>query len=774
MSIERFAPAEAALKAGDFNEGVRLLEAELERDPAAPVGIYRNFSAMLFRNKDYVRAGRWAQAGTALHPKDFELWNILGVCYRRQKDYDNAIKALRQAEKINPKNTSALSNRGNVYNDMRNGPAAVEVFTKLVRLQPSSAELQRSLGRGHWFSGDLPKAVMRMNLAVKLKPDYADGWLDLAAVTAELKGYADSLAIMDQAVALIPAEPRLFEARTTALRRTGRLRDAEAYLTELRQNYDDQAWLHYQLGGVISDYDRPRGNEHLEKAVQLAPDNFDYRIALIESLGRSRYGDEAAHLERSYTLLKEVLTPETELTPAGLKVALEVLIRLADYDATEMLGSFSKVGHTWAEAGKHTALLGHLARVVTPEDRLDLVEMHRVWGQAVIKATQRWPLTRRPPRPANGKIRIGFMSSDLRHHPVAYFALPLFQYYDRSRFEVYCYSYYQGQEDPLQKKIAGYVDAFRWRQDISDHDAAQMIADDQLDILIELGGSTHMNKLGVMAFKAAPIQASWLGYPHSAGLETIDYIVLDPNLAPNDPKLLVEKPLLMPKTWLALAGQIFTDQHIIQEGLPEDRAGVLTFGTANNPHKYSKKLLRAWAKVVHDVPGSRFQFIRPEGGSASFRRNVEAVFAEEGVSADRLVFRAVRGSHMQYYNEVDITLDPFPLTGGTSTCEALWMGVPVVNLRGEALFERLSGSILTNLGLEHHIADSLEEYHEIALKLAADRAQRLELRTTLRQRMKDSPLGRTDEFARDFYEMIASAVTSGSTQKAASLEPVGS
>lgn len=764
MSIDRFAAAEAALKAGNTDEGIRLITAELERDPKAPAGVYRNFTSMLFRRDAFAEAEKWARAGLALYPKDYDLWNILGVAQRRLKKFDSAIKSLKQAEKINPKNASAPNNRGNVYNDMRNGVASIEIFTKLVRLQPNSAELQRSLGRGYWYSGDFDKALVRMNLALKIRPLYTDAWLDLAAVTADAKGYGDALTILDRALALTPTDTRLMEARATALRRNGKYRDAETFLVERLNDYGDQAWLHYQLGGVVGDYDRERGNEHLEKAVNLAPDNFDYRLALVESLGRSRHGNEAAHLERAYTLLKEALTFETTLGSAGLKVAIEILIRVADYDAADALGTFSEVGRKWAETGKHTALLGLLARVSTPEDRFELVEMHRTWGNAATEEAMKWPLTHPEPRSPNGKIRIGFMSSDLRRHPVAYFALPLFEHYDRSKFEIYCYSYYQGLEDPLQKRIGDFVDVFRWRQDISEHAAAQMIADDQLDMLIELGGSTHMNKLGVMAFKPAPLQASWLGYPHSAGLSTIDYIVLDPYLAPTDPTLLIEKPLLMPKSWLALATQIFTDAHAVNEMLPEDRNGYITFGTANNPHKYSKRLLQTWARVVRDVPNSRFEFIRPEGSAPSFKRNIERIFEAEGVSADRLVFCAVRGTHMQHYNDVDITLDPFPLTGGTSTCEALWMGVPVINLRGEALPERLSGSILSNLGLKHHIADTLEAYHTIAVTLAADRAQRQDLRTNLRQRMKDSPLGQTDTFAQDFYDMVEGAVTAGSTR----------
>lgn len=759
MSIERFAPAEAALKAGNQDEGLRLTQKALEDDPKAPVGIYRNLAAMLFRRNAHAEAEKWAVRGLELYPKDYELWNVLGVAQRRQQKYEAAIKSLRQAEKINPKNASALSNRGNVHNDMKDGPAAIEVFTKLVRQQPSSGEFQRSLGRGYWYSGDLDKALMRMNLAVKLKPDFVDGWLDLAAVTSEAKGFPETLPILDQALSLLPDEVRLHEARVTALRRSGRLRDAEAYLTSLRERYDNEAWLHYQLGGVISDYDRARGNAHMQRALDLAPDNFEYRMALAESLARSRHGDESENLEQAYALLKEAVTPERELSASSLKVVLEIYMRMADYDAADQLGPFSKVGHSWSDAGKHTALLGHLARVRTPEDRAELVEMHRNWGRTMVKAAARFPLRRPPTRSPNGKIRIGFMSSDLRNHPVAYFSMPLFEHLDRNRFEVFCYSYFQGDKaDGTQEWITGLVDGFRWVKDINDHDAAQMIADDQLDMLIELGGSTHMNKLGVMSYKPAPLQASWLGYPHSAGLETIDHFILDPYLTPESPDLLIEEPLLMPKTWLVLGDRAFPERPITGT-VPEDRNGYLTIGTANNPYKYGREMVRTWAKVVASIADSRFLFVRPEGGAPSFQKNMLALFAEQGVGPERVLFQDIRGAHMPFYNDIDMSLDTFPQTGGTTTCEALWMGVPVVTLVGQTVFERMSYSILNNAGLGDLCAAGENEFIEIALKLAGDIERRRSLRTKLRAQLKSSPLGQTKQFSSDFYDIVTRAVT---------------
>jgi predicted O-linked N-acetylglucosamine transferase (SPINDLY family) len=482
-------------------------------------------------------------------------------------------------------------------------------------------------------------------------------------------------------------------------------------------------------------------------------------MGLVESLARSRHGDEAAHIDAAYTELKRAREIGPLISGGQLKVASEVLSRVADFEGLEETCDFYETGRLWAEQGRHTALLSQLSRVRAPEDRDELVTQHRIYGDLVQERVTRYPL-RAPaaPRQPDGKIRLGFMSSDLRNHPVAYFALPLFEHYPRERFELYCYSFYQGQEDQLQKRIAGQVKAFRWSQDISDFDAAQMISDDQLDMLIELGGSTHMNKLNVMAWKPAPLQASWLGYPHSSGLSRIDHLIVDPYLLPPRPELLIEEPLLMPASWIAMGELAFPERPMAAEP-PVVANGYVTFGTANNPYKYSREMVRHWARVTAAVPNSRFLFVRPEVGTSAFRDNITAIFEAEGVSRERLRFEAVRGAHMPFYNEMDITLDTFPQTGGTTTCESLWMGVPVVTLVGPGLFERLSLSILANAGLSDLCAGDLDTYLQTAVKLAGDVNRLTDLRQNLRATLKASRLGQTKAFAQDFYRMIDAAVT---------------
>lgn len=757
MSLDRFAPAEAALKAGNFEEGAAIIERLLTEDPKAPVLVYRNYATMLVRRKLYERTDIWAAKGLELYPRDIDLMNARGVALRRLDRRPEAIAVLTRAAKLDPKNKGIQNNLGNLYNDIKS-PAAIDVFTKMVRVTPNDAEAQRGLGRALLFAGDLEKAEMRFSLATKLKPGLIDAWLDLVSVASDLRGSEDCIEILDRAQAANPDDMRLAESRALTIRRTGASREAEQYLFQLLQKRPDEASLHYQMGSNISDYDRPRANSYFERAVELDPANTKYNMALAESLGRSRHGDEAANLERAYQVLRNVLDTIPMNAP-NLKVAYELLVRLAAYDDMDKLGSFSDVGRTWANAGRHTAFLAHLARVKTPEDRFELVEQHRIWGRLASEMARKRPISQPAPRPDNGKIRVGFMSSDLRAHPVAYFALPLFQHYDRERFEVYCYSYYQGEEDATQKAITGWVDAFRWNKDINDREAAQLIANDNLDMLIELGGSTHMNKLAVMAYKPAALSASWVGYPHSAGLSEIDYLVLDPFMKPDQPGLIIEEPMMLPNGWYALGEMAFRDEPRPAQTAPVERNGYVTFGTANNPYKYGREVVSAWARAVARTPNSRFLFVRPEGNAPTFRENICKVFAEEGVSADRIRFEAVRGRHLPFYNEMDISLDAFPQTGGTTTCESLWMGVPVVTRVGEAVFERLSYSVLMNLGLGELCARTTDEYVDIAVALAGNPQKIADFKRGLRDRMKASPLGQSRQFATDYYTAIEKIVT---------------
>jgi predicted O-linked N-acetylglucosamine transferase (SPINDLY family) len=756
---DRLAAADAAFKAGRRDEGIEALASAIADDPARPANVYNALLVQLYQAGRHEEGATWAERAAAEHPRDLNIANIHGVLLRRLGRLEDALVVLDRAVRLDPRNEAPALNRCNVLLDLGRGPPAEEGLTRLVRQNPRHAEYQRLLGRALVLQDRREPALVRFRQATTLNKQSVEAWLDLAGALNELDRAKQAEESLDKALAANPGQQRLIEAKVVVMRRAGQHKRADAYLQDMIAQHGEQAYLHHQLGLTVAEADRARGNVHFRRAVELAPDNRDFRVALIESLERTRTGDEGANIEESYQLAKAALDQDASLVDAGpgaKKVLFEVLQRVADYDAITALGDFRTRGREWAESGRHTALFKQLSLVESEADRQELLEQHRIWARKVEARAAEAPIRRPKPRAPDGRIRLGLMSSDLRGHPVGYFAMPLFEAVD-PRFDLYAYSFNLGGEDGVQKYMAS-KSTFRWRPDIGTRDAAQMIADDQLDILIELGGSTFMNKLEVMAYKPAPRQASWLGYPHSAGLSTIDYLVVDPYLMPERPELILEKPLMLPNAWYPLGAFHFRPEPAADPVPPVARNGYVTFGTANNPQKYTPRVVDAWARVLRETPESRFLFVRPEGGTASFRENLCARFAAGGVAPERILFEPVRGAHMPHYNRIDITLDCFPQTGGTTTCESLWMGAPCVTLVGDSVFERLSYSTLMNLGLGDLCARTLDDYVAVAARIAADPARIAALRSTLRQRMQQSPLGQTQTWARDFYEAVAKVV----------------
>jgi predicted O-linked N-acetylglucosamine transferase (SPINDLY family) len=442
-------------------------------------------------------------------------------------------------------------------------------------------------------------------------------------------------------------------------------------------------------------------------------------------------------------------------TPPTRRMAVKLLLQLGGSEQVERLGDFAKVGREWAAAGRHDMLMQQMPRVRTHADRLELVEQHRIAAGLYEAKAIREPIRPPPPRAPSERLRIGFLSADLRAHVVGSFALPLFENADPSAVDLVCYSAYRGPADRIGQLIRA-RSTVREIGHLSDQAAAQVIADDGLDILIDLGGSTGDNRLGVMAYRTAPVTISWMGYPHSTGLSSVDYILLDRALVPPSPGLLAEQPLLMPHAWICLARLQFSQAQEPDPVPPRERTGVVTFGTANQALKYSPAALAAWARTLLAVPDSTLLIFRAECASARFRDNLVRAFAAHGVGAERLRFEAVRGTgYLNWYDAVDICLDTFPLTGGTTTCEALWMGVPVVSLVGEGVFERLSHSILTHAGLADLSVPDEAAFVAKAAELAGDVERLRALRRGLRAQIAASPLGDGPGFARDFYRLMA-------------------
>ena len=347
-----------------------------------------------------------------------------------------------------------------------------------------------------------------------------------------------------------------------------------------------------------------------------------------------------------------------------------------------------------------------------------------------------------PERPLN----IGFVSPDFRMHPVALFLLPLLQYHDRQRYRVHCYATRQ-RDDHITARLRGEVQAWRSIASASDEEAARLIRNDGIDVLVDLAGHTSWNRLPLFARRPAPVQVSWLGYLNTTGMQAMDARLTDAIATPPEfDAFHSERVVRLPSCQWCF--QPLVEMPDVAPS-PVRRTGRLTFGSFHNLAKVGPGVVKLWSRLLAQTPDSRLLVMAK--GLADGGQGLGARFAAEGVAIDRVELRNAvpYREYLAAYGDVDIVLDTFPYSGGTTTCEALWMGVPVVTWTCPTVAGRGAASLLTAAGLPDLIAASPEAYLSLAATLAADRPRLEQLRATLRARLQTSALMDPRRFATD-------------------------
>jgi predicted O-linked N-acetylglucosamine transferase (SPINDLY family) len=369
----------------------------------------------------------------------------------------------------------------------------------------------------------------------------------------------------------------------------------------------------------------------------------------------------------------------------------------------------------------------------------------RRWNQQHAAVLERFIEPHLNDRTPDRKLRIGYVSPDFRTHASALFLLPLLESHDRQHFEIFCYSNVAA-PDFVTARLQQLAQAWRDIHALSDEQTAGLIRRDEIDILIDLKVHGERNRLLVFARKPAPVQVTWLGYPGTTGLTTIDYRLTDPYLDPSGlyDDCYSERSVRLPDTFWCYSPIALT----LVRDLPALHNGYITFGSLNAFFKVNRDVLGLWARVLRAVERSRLILLASEGSS---RQWVLDILALDGISADRIDFvnRQPRGRYLETYHRIDIALDTFPYNGHTTTLDALWMGVPLVTLVGQTVVGRAGCSQLTNVGLPELIAQAPEEFVNIAAGLASNLDRLRQLRSMLRPQMERSPLMDAARFTRN-------------------------
>ena len=475
----------------------------------------------------------------------------------------------------------------------------------------------------------------------------------------------------------------------------------------------------------------------ISQAVAIAPDYIDAHNHLGNALR------EVGKLDDAVASYHKALALEPNYAEAhnNLGNALKDLGRL-----DEAVASYRKalaLEPNYAEAGRYLLYAVLNVPGLTPKERfteyLRFAERH---SKGIARLTENLTIKADPDR----RLRVGYLSSDFRNHPVGKNLFPLTSSHDRAAFEVFCYAHVK-RPDEVTEQFKSCVDHWRPINRASDSDVARLVRADEIDILVCLAGHFDSNRPLVSAFRAAPVQVSYHDGATS-GLEEMDYWLTDDFLHPADTKEMFTEELHRLPVFYQYPP---IDNAPTIDEIPADQAEFITFGSFNNPAKINDQVIQLWADVLKSVPGSRLLFkYKNWYDQDSLRHRVVEGFATSGIERDRITFAVLDDTFVEYlerYGEVDIALDPFPFNGATTTFQSLWMGVPVVSLAGESFISRAAGSILHHAGLGEMAVDTPEAYVACARNLAGDLKRLRTLRATLRERMAASQLCNAPAYA---------------------------
>ncbi len=565
-----------------------------------------------------------------------------------------------------------------------------------------------------------------------------------AVNAAEQNRDLDSIILHCELLALEPKHLMGLRNLSLLLKRSGQNKDALHFINQCIKINPNCSDTQNTLGTILADLGQNNDAiQAFKKSLTINPSNSNACNNLANQYHLNAQIDQA-FIYSSLAVNLECKRPTLWLDH------LTHLRRVCDHERLEKINWWEVINNI-PQAFISSSFLQVLTLSENIEQQLQLRRTVERWGQEQLKKAEEQPLKpfKNPILSEETPLQIGFISADFRDHSVARFIWPLFEHLDREKFSLNCYSTFQ-EHDSWRARFEASTNRLREVHDLSPQQLSEIIRGDGIHVLFDLTGFTNGSRTGSLAWRAAPAQVSWLGFPGTSGLETMDYLFLDQYLAPTHSELITEKALISDGTTVC-----FTEiaPVPITPTIPELNRGFLTFGTLNNTYKMTRKTIQRWASILSELPNSQFLFVRREFESYLLRQNIIKEFEGEGINSERIHFYNNRKENRHYldcYNEIDITLDTFPVTGGTTTTDALWMGVPVVGLQGPNIHQRVCSAILHHAGHPEWIAHTDEEFKQIALTLAENQAMRINLRQSLREEIKRSPLCNSKKFAQDF------------------------
>lgn len=683
-----------------------------------------------------------------------EVHHLLSIAAQMTQRLDEGIAHARQAVVATPDEARFHFVLGRAHKAQAQIDEAEAAYREALRLQPRYVDALVSLGIVRKLRGDLDGAVALYDQALSLDARCASAHankasaLALQTVLSAEHGADDPpgdevIEAQARAVQLDPANPVLLRNQGALLLRARRRVEAAQALNQSLTHDPSNVEACLNLGFCL----RALGDSKLaiqafEKWLQHNRPDAAVMRALAGLLTRDGRVDEAL----SWAGKAATLDPE----PYALVQLGSTLLQCRRVE--EALAHCQRaIDLSGGRSELYPTLL--LGTTYWHEDPQPVFDAHTAFGRTLKRSESRpaWA-----PLAPGERLRVGYVSGDFVRHSVSYFIGPLLEHHDRTRFDVTCY-HNLAWGDAVTERFKSYGHQWVECEGFTDEQLCRRIAADGIHVLVDLSGHTTNSRVFMFGRGAAPVQLGYLGYPTISGVPAIDFRITDAVIDPGDmPPLDSEKPLCLPRTMFCYR----PDEAPEIAAPPVLQRGHVTFGSFNNIAKVTDHTLELWAAVLNAVPGSRLLLKSSSMAQAGNRHNIEAFMAQRGITADRLDLRAWiagKASHLELYNEVDVALDPYPYNGATTTCEALWMGVPVVSRNGRTHTSRMGASILGAIGRDDWVAASDEAYVATAVRLAHDAEALAQWRARARLHLASSPLFDERGFARDLEAALMKA-----------------
>lgn len=736
-----------------------------------------------------------------------------------------AVDYIQQSVAADPSYHQAWLNLAVVLGELRRLDEAIEAGRRCIALQPTHAEAHSILGNLYRNAGRNADAIAAYAASLEHKADQPSVLARLGEVLLLSGKTADALARCRDALALAPdlEEARILERRILAS--SGQLDAVETMVEKLSDDPAQRAKSYDQLGVLLG-----RQGSHAEavalhhRAVACAPNQADFHFNLavaLDALGKR--GEALAAYQAGLaidpnraeayanvgTLLKHMDMHAGAITALEHAIKLDPTLAVAHYNLAvifKQLGRFEDARTAFAKSIEHAPQslinrfeFNNLRRVICDWDGLDqeeelCLELFRIKNAAIspfqlistasdqadqLEAGRRHAgriiipdklkfQSHRTGSNSGGRIRIGYLSADFIEHATAMLLVEVLENTDRERFEIfgYCYSGDDGSE--LRRRIAQSFDHFIDIREMPNHDAAQRIHADGIDILVDLKGYTRDSRPEILAYRPAPIQVNYLGYPATMGADFIDYILADAVVTPMHHQAhYTEQIVQLPHCYQPndRKREIASDPMTrAQFGLPDD---AFVFCSFNNSYKFNATTFDIWMRLVERVPGSVLWLLAP---NPTCRANLQQEAEKRGIDPNRIIFadRLPIAQHLARHRLADLFLDSLPCNAHTTASDALWAGLPVLTCLGETFSGRVAGSLLTAMDLPELITTDIEHYERLALSLAHEPDRLRSIRTKLSALRDEAPLFDSVRYARNLeqaYETMVDLMKSGAAPR---------